>query len=192
MTHAYKTGIELRETLREGACLRTAVSEVTIYTEYLEDGYPGWHPAPHSFEGMLRLFIYREITGDSYRTLETYQELADPFELEHVPDESVLSRTWRNRFTDGVREYVTVAAHFVVKEIHDHGPAISAVRPKEDVIESDDDSPSDDEEDSRAFPMNKSTGRRVLLMTMASTLDERRTLPTRTHSSSSYRRSWVW
>jgi hypothetical protein len=29
---------------------------------------------------MLRLFIYREITGDSYRTLETYQELAD-----HVP-----------------------------------------------------------------------------------------------------------
>ena len=151
MTHAYKTGIELRETLREGACLRTAVSEVTIYTEYLEDGYPSWHPAPHSFEGMLRLFIYREITGDSYRTLETYQELADPFELEHVPDESVLSRTWRNRFTDGVREYVTVAAHFVVKEIHDHGPVISAVRPKEDVIESDDDSPSDDEEDSRAF-----------------------------------------
>jgi hypothetical protein len=97
------------------------------------------------------LFIYREITGDSYRTLETYQELADPFELDHVPDESVLSRTWRKRFDDGVREYVTVAAHYVVKEIHDHGPAVSAVRPKEDVIESDDDSPPDDEESSRAF-----------------------------------------
>jgi len=151
MTYAYKTGIELRETLREGACFRKAVSEVTIYMEHLEDGYPDWHPAPHSFEGMLRLFIYREITGDSYRALETYQELANPFELEHVPDESVLSRTWRNRFTDGVREYVTVAAHFVVKEIHDHGPAVSAVRPKEDVIESDDDSPADDEESSRAF-----------------------------------------
>ncbi|KOX92433.1 transposase [Haloarcula rubripromontorii] len=151
MTYAYKTGIHLRETLRDGVCLRTAVSEVTIHTEHLEDGYPDWHPAPDSFQGMLRLFIYREITGDSYRTLETYQELAEPFGLEHIPDESVLSRAWRNRFTDGVREYVTVAAHFVVKEIHDHGPAVSAVRPKEDVIESDEDSPADDEESSRAF-----------------------------------------
>ena len=151
MTHAYKTGIELRETLREEACLRAAVSGVTLYTEHLEDGYPDWHPAPHSFEGTLRLFIYREITGDSYRTLETYQELAEPFGLECVPDESVLSRTWRNRFNDAVREYVTVAAHFVVKEIHDHGPAVSVVRPKEDVIESAEDSPADDEEDSRSF-----------------------------------------
>ena len=50
---------------------------------------------------MLRLFIYREITGDSYRTLETYQELAKPFELNHVPDESVLWRIWCNRFDDG-------------------------------------------------------------------------------------------
>jgi hypothetical protein len=46
---------------------------------------------------------------------------------------------------------VTVAAHFVVKEVHDHGPAVSAVRPKDNVIESDDDSPADDEEDSPAF-----------------------------------------
>jgi hypothetical protein len=68
------------------------VSEVTIYTEHLQDGYPNWHPAPHSFRGTLRLFIYRELTGDSYRTLETYQELAEPFGLAHVPDESVLSR----------------------------------------------------------------------------------------------------
>jgi len=151
MTHAYKSGIELRETLRDGACLRTAVSEVTIYMEHLEDGYPDWHPAPHSFKGVLRLFIYREITGDSYRALETYQELAGPFGLEHIPDEAVLSRAWRNRFDDSIREYVTVAAHFVVKEIHDHGPAVSAVRPKEDVIESDDDLRLDDEESSRAF-----------------------------------------
>ena len=151
MTYAYKTGTELRETLREGACLRKAVSEVTIYMEHLEDGYPDWHPAPHSFEGMLRLFMYREITGDSYRTLAQYQELAEPFGLDHVPNESVLSRTWRNRFDDGVREYVTVAAHFVVKEIHDYGPDVSTVRPKEEVIESDDDSPADNEESSRAF-----------------------------------------
>lgn len=151
ITHAYETGIELRETLHDGACLRAAVSSVTLYTDQLDDGYPDWHPASDSFEGALRLFLYREITGDSYRTLETYQELADPFGLDHVPDEAALSRTWRNRFDDGIREYVAVAAHFVVKEVHDHGPTVSTVRPKEDVIESDDDPPADDEEDNRAF-----------------------------------------
>jgi len=147
MTHAYKTGIELSETLRDGVCLRAAVSEVTIYMEHLKDGYPEWHPAPDSFQGMLRLFIYREITGDSYRTLETYQELADPFGLDHVSDEAVLSRAWRNRFDDGVREYVNVAAHYVVKEIHDYGPAVPAVRPKEEVTDSKPESTDDDEQD---------------------------------------------
>nr|WP_240940574.1 transposase [Haloarcula argentinensis] len=151
MTDAYKVGIEIVDSLRDGACLRESVSEVSLRTDRLKDSYPGWHPASYSFLGMIRLFTYREITGDSYRTLETYQELAEPFGLEYMPDESVLSRTWRKRFDDGVREYVTVAAHFVVKEIHDRGPAVSAVRPKEDVIESDDDSPVDEEEDGRAF-----------------------------------------
>lgn len=146
MTHAYSTGIELIETLRDGVCLQTAVSEVTIYTEHLEDGYPDWHPAPDSFQGMLRLFIYREITGDSYRSLETYQELAEPFGLDQVPDESVLSRTWRKRFDDGVREYVTVAAHYVVKEIHDYGPTVPAVRLKEEVTDSNPESADDDDE----------------------------------------------
>ncbi|WP_191906244.1 MULTISPECIES: hypothetical protein [unclassified Haloarcula] len=45
-THAYKTGIELIETLRDEVCLRATVSEVTIYTEHLEDGYPDWHQHP--------------------------------------------------------------------------------------------------------------------------------------------------
>ena len=58
MTHAYKTGIELTETLRDGTCLCAAVSGVTPYTEHLKDGYPDWHPAPDLFEGMLRLVIY--------------------------------------------------------------------------------------------------------------------------------------
>ncbi|TKX59799.1 transposase [Halorubrum sp. ASP1] len=146
LTHAYKTGIELSETLRDRACLRAAVSGVTLYTKHLQDGYPDWHPASDSFQGMLRLFMYREITGDSYRTLETHQELAEPFGLDHVPDESVLSRTWRNRFDDGVREYVTVAAHFVVKEVHDYGPPVPVVRPKEEVTDSNPESADDDEQ----------------------------------------------
>jgi hypothetical protein len=31
----------------------------------LEDGYPDGHPAPYDFEGMLILFLYREITDES-------------------------------------------------------------------------------------------------------------------------------
>lgn len=153
MTDAYKVGIEVNEVLRECGSLQGAVSEVTLITERLEDSYPHWHPSPDSFLGMLRLFIYREITGDSYRSLETCPELAVPFGLDHIPDESVLSRTWRNRFDDGVREYVTIAAHFVVKEIHDYGPEISAVRPKEEVTDSTDDLPGDgdNKEDNSAF-----------------------------------------
>ncbi|MDQ2074786.1 hypothetical protein RBH20_19860 [Haloarcula sp. H-GB4] len=68
-THAYKTGIELRDTLGYGTCLRGAVSGVTLYTEQLEDAYPEWHPAFDSFQGMLRLFMYREIMCESYRTI---------------------------------------------------------------------------------------------------------------------------
>ena len=66
---------------------------------------------------MVRLFLYRELTGESYRALTTYPELADVFGLETIPDESVLSRTWRTRFDDATRESVTIAAHYVVKEI---------------------------------------------------------------------------
>ncbi|MDS0279763.1 hypothetical protein NDI85_18385 [Halomicroarcula sp. S1AR25-4] len=88
MTDAYKTGIEVSKTLRDGVCLWAAVSEATIYTEHLEGGYPNWHPAPDSFQGVVRLFIYREITGDSYRTLETYQEPASHFRNKPLPMES--------------------------------------------------------------------------------------------------------
>lgn len=35
----------------------------------LEDGYPEWHPASYPFQGILKLFFYREITGNSYRKL---------------------------------------------------------------------------------------------------------------------------
>lgn len=68
---------------------------------------------------MVRLFLYRELTGESYRSLSKYPELADVFGIEKIPNESVLSRTWRNRFDEATRGFVTTAAHYVVKEIHD-------------------------------------------------------------------------
>ena len=134
LTDAYCVGIELRDTLRGGAGLLDALSAVEPKFDTLEDSYPDWHPAPYSFDGMIRLFLYQEITGTSYRQLETYPELAAAIGLEKTPDESVLSRTWRNRFTDGVQEFITTAAHYVVKEIHDRDISVSEVRPKEEVL----------------------------------------------------------
>lgn len=86
-TAAYKAGIEIRGSLRDGNQLQTSVSEVTIRSGTLDDSYPEWHPAPDSFLGMIRLFIYREITGNSYRALAQYQELTDAFGLDHIPDD---------------------------------------------------------------------------------------------------------
>lgn len=68
----------------------------------LLDSYSAWHPSPYDFEGMLRLFLYHKITGMSYRQLEQYPELTAAVDLDKTPVESVLSRTWRNRFDDSV------------------------------------------------------------------------------------------
>ena len=151
LTDAYRTGIEITEQLRVGTALSLSIAGGGIRTEFLDDAYPDWHPAPDSFSGMLRLFIYREITGESYRTVTKYQELAEPFGLEHIPDESVLSRTWRNRFNDGVREFVQIAAHFVVKEVHDRDVSAPSVRPKSEVVDEEDLSTEKDERAGREF-----------------------------------------
>ncbi|WP_306060743.1 hypothetical protein [Natronococcus wangiae] len=140
MTDTY-TGIEITEQLQAGNSLPSSIAGSTIRTEYIDDSYPEWHPAPDSFLGMVRLLIYRKITGESYRALARYQELAEPFGLDHIPDESVLSRTWRNRFDDGVREFVRSASHFVVKEVHDREFSAPAVRPKSEVVDEQNRSP---------------------------------------------------
>jgi len=129
MTHAYMVGIDLRNDLREGVTLRDAIRRVDGPFETLRDSYPKWHPVPYSFEGMLRLFYHREITGWSYRNLAEYPELAETFGLERIPDESVLSRAWRERFDAAVREFVTTGAHYVVKEIHDLDLSVPLARP---------------------------------------------------------------
>ncbi|WP_222913223.1 transposase [Natrinema sp. SYSU A 869] len=139
LTEAYLVGVELRTALESGQSFCNDLRMLRDSFDVLDDGYPEWHPAPHSFEGMVRLFLYRELTGESYRTLTTYPELADAFRLEKVPDESVLSRTWRNRFDDATRTFVTTAAHYVVKEIHDHDIDAPEVRPKAEVVTSNQD-----------------------------------------------------
>ena len=80
-----------------------------------------------------------------------YQELAEPLGLDRVPDESVLSRTWRKRFDDGIREFVQIAAHFVVKEAHDRDFSAPGVRPKSEVVDEEDRSTEEYEAAGREF-----------------------------------------
>jgi len=124
MTHAYKTGIEFSETLRDSGSLRTPVTR-SPSTRSISKTAPRsgtQHPirsrrcSDCSSIGRLRAIAPER----SKRT----RELAEPFGLNHVPDEAALARAWRNRFGDGVREYVTVTARFVVNEIHDYAPSL--------------------------------------------------------------------
>lgn len=134
LTDAYIVGVELRAALESGQSFCTALRMLDDPSDLLNDGYPEWHPAPHPFEGMVRLFLYREFTGESYRALTEYPELAEVFGLEKIPDESVLSRTWRNRFDGATRRFVTAVAHYVVKEIHDRDIHVPEARPKAEVV----------------------------------------------------------
>ena len=135
LTDAYLVGIKLRSYLRRHRSLQDALQSVEGPFDKLTDGYPDWHPAPYPFYGMLKIFLYREVTGLSYRALIQRQELAASFNLDCIPDESVLSRTWRKRFDESVQEFITTAAYFLVKEIHDGNLPVPEVRPEEEVID---------------------------------------------------------
>ncbi|WP_152420047.1 transposase [Haloferax prahovense] len=136
MTDAFLVGLDLREYLRFGNSLSEAFEKLEIRVNTLEDNYLEWHPSSYPFHGMLKLFFYREVTGDSYRELSNHHELASACGLDRIPDKSALSRTWRNRFDDATREFVKRGAHLLVKNIHDFGPSVAEVRPKHEVIDS--------------------------------------------------------
>ena len=193
LTDAYIVGVELRAALESGQSFCTALRMLEAPFDVLDDGYPEWHPAPYPFEAMVRLFLYRELTGESYRSLTKYPELADVFGLEKIPDESVLSRTWRNRFDGDARKFVTTAAHYVVKEIHDRDIDVPEARPKTEVVTSDQDPsafPDGSNEDGTAEVTTEQIQR--IMASMGSSLVELRTPATRTHYSSNYNRSWGW
>ncbi|SEM04643.1 transposase [Haloferax larsenii] len=134
LTDAFLIGLDLREHLRFGNSLIAAFEELEGRFDTLEDGYSEWHPASHPFHGMLKLLIYREVTGDSYRQLQEQQKLASAVGLSRIPDESVLSRTWRHRFDHATREFIKRGAHLLVKEVHKDGLSVEKVRPKHEVV----------------------------------------------------------
>lgn len=63
LTDAYIVGIELRSHLRRQHSFHEALQSVNGPFDKFTDGYPDWHPAPYPFHGMLKLFLYRGVTG---------------------------------------------------------------------------------------------------------------------------------
>lgn len=144
MTDTFVISFELKKSLQRGASLYDAFAALDHPFAFPKDGYPEWHPAPYSFRGMVKLFYYREITGESYRSLTRQQELADVFGLERIPDESVLSRTWRNRFDEAGWAFVTNGAHDLIWEV-DRGdfyaPEVRPLKEVEPTFDGTDDEP---------------------------------------------------
>ena len=134
MADAFIVGLNLRKSLKTGKSLIEALEELDVRIRSLEDRYPEWHPASYPFLGMLKLFIYREITGNSYHKLSKHQKLISAVGLNRTPDVSVLSRTWRNRFDDATREFIKRGAHLLVKNVNDFGPSVAEVRPKHEIL----------------------------------------------------------
>ena len=84
---------------------------------------------------MLRLFLYRELTGKSYESISESSELAAELGLDSMPDPSVLSRTWRDRFDEATREFVETAARYAAKDNFDRGYNNPEVRPEAEVTQ---------------------------------------------------------
>lgn len=129
MTDTFAISLELRERLQRGTSLYDAFEALDHPFSFPEDQYLEWHSTSYPFRGMVKLFYYREITGESYRSLTRQQELADLFGLDKIPGESVLSRTWRNRFDDAGRAFVTNGAHDLVWKIENGDFYAPEVRP---------------------------------------------------------------
>lgn len=131
LTDAYLVGLELRDQIRDGITFCNALRTLDCSFGTLDDSYPEWHPEPYPFHGVLKLFLYRETTGDSYQGLTRHPELAAVFGLERILDEEV-------------REFITTPVRCLVKEIHDRDLLVLNVRPKEEVL--------DPRKDPAAFP----------------------------------------
>ena len=73
MANAYNAGIKVTEKLQAGDSLLSSVADSSIQTEYLNDSHSEWHPASHSFIGMVQLLIYRKVPA-----FESVKTVAEP------------------------------------------------------------------------------------------------------------------
>jgi len=81
------------------------------------------------------LFIWKSLETASIGLLHAIQNLPT-YSVSTKFLTSQSSRTWRNRFNDDVRGYVTASAHCLVKEIHNENLSVPEVRLLEEVKQS--------------------------------------------------------
>lgn len=76
LTDAFVVGVGNAAEIQDSASCEEAIFELDGPSERLDDGYPDWHPAPYAFDGVLKLFLYRETTGWSYRKIARHSHLS--------------------------------------------------------------------------------------------------------------------
>jgi len=86
-------------------------------------------PTRYEMEALFRVFVLKELHGWDHETalveyLERRPALCDQLDLETVPDQSTLWRSWHERFSDGLRETVLMAARTILIKAQNAGIAI--------------------------------------------------------------------
>ncbi|UPV77043.1 transposase (plasmid) [Halorussus limi] len=81
------------------------------------DCYAG--PTRYEMDTLFRVFVLKELHGWEHETalleyLENQPELCESLDLETLPDQSTLWRSWHMRFTDALRETVQKAARTIL------------------------------------------------------------------------------
>jgi len=128
MTDTFAISLELKERLQRGTSLYDAFEALTIRFRFQRINILSGTPHHIRFAAWSNCFTTGK-SPESYRSLTRQQELADLFGLDKIPGESVLSRTWRNRFDDAGRAFVTNGAHDLVWKIENGDFYAPEVRP---------------------------------------------------------------
>jgi len=81
------------------------------------DTYAG--PTDYEMDPLFRVFVLKELHGWDHETalveyLDCHPEICEQLELETIPDQSTLWRSWHERFTVGLRETVQTAARTIL------------------------------------------------------------------------------
>jgi IS4 transposase len=105
----------------------------------------------YEMDTLFRVFVLKELHGWEHETallkyLDSHPELRERLELESVPDQSTLWRSWHTRFTDGLRETVQKAARTIL--IKAQNADVSVPRePEPNLLDRSDDATESDPDD---------------------------------------------
>lgn len=192
LSDAHIVSEKLLNGLWAGAPLDPLLTRLEGPFDKLEDEYSEWHPNSYSFQGMLKLFLYREISGWSYRRITRHPELADVFGLENIPAESTMSRAWKNRFNETTQRFITTAAHRLIHAVHDREISTLKVRSPVEIEDGEPTIREDNEQNSQFTGVKFIRQRGSLARTdlIHLTLVEEGIPATTTRSSSNSRHIW--